>query len=97
MTAILRTRTLGAALVAAGLVAAGCSQPDDRAGPDRSRPDIQLVSSLQTFESCDEVRGWVRDEVVPRIGPYGFPGGPEILADGAVVPQAADDAAADAS
>jgi Beta propeller domain len=98
MTAILRTRTLAAALVVTGIVAGGCSQSGERpgssAGADPDLTDVQLVSSLQTFDSCDAVRTWVRDEVVPRIGPYGFPGsGP--VPEGPVAPGVAETTVAD--
>lgn len=98
MTAILRTRTLAAALVVTGIVVGGCSQSGERsgsgAGADPDLTDVQLVSSLQTFDSCDAVRTWVRDEVVPRIGPYGFPGfGP--VAEGPVAPGVAESTVAD--
>jgi Beta propeller domain len=77
----MRTRTI-AAVAAATLLVGACSGDDEQAGRERELPDLQLASSLRSFDSCDEVRSWVRDELAPRVGAYGFPGGPGILADG---------------
>jgi hypothetical protein len=69
---------MGAA-VAAAVVLAGCSggagSGNDEAGDGRQLPTLQLASSLRRFRSCDEVRTWVRDELAPRTGAFGFSGG----------------------
>src|SRR5690606_24091949 len=71
-----RARIL-AALAAGVLLVVGCSPG---AGPELPRPELQLVSSLRPFDSCDELRTWARDELAPRVGAYGFPGSPVPLA-----------------
>ncbi|HEY7069758.1 MAG TPA: beta-propeller domain-containing protein [Acidimicrobiales bacterium] len=79
--------------LALGLIAAGCSgdgggSSDPQAG--RFRPNLQLASSLHQIDSCDELSGWMRDELAPRVGAYGFSGtvmpanaGAEIVEDSA--------------
>jgi hypothetical protein len=79
-----RTRNLVVALAAVALIATGCSGDDDGGSsggasgtgePERrDLTDVQLVSALQRFDSCEAVRTWVRDELVPRVGAYGFGG-----------------------
>ena len=84
-----RTRNLVVALAAVALIATSCSGDDDggssggtptggtsdTGAPERrDLTDVQLVSALQRFDSCDAVRTWVRDELVPRVGAYGFGG-----------------------
>ncbi len=67
-----------AALAATALLASACSGGDDPAGPADPAvvsPDLLLASSLQPVESCDGLRSWVADELAPRVGAYGFPGG----------------------
>ena len=38
-------------------------------------PDLQLASSLQPIESCDDLSSWLRDEVAPRVTEYGLASG----------------------
>ena len=94
-----------AALAATVALAAACSEPTDPPPGADGRPDVRLVSSLEPVGSCDDLRAWVADELVPRVGPYGFPGdvvtfgaGAAEEADGeataGMAPQAGDDAAA---
>src|ERR671910_211162 len=78
----LRTTTIAAA--AAIMVITGCST-DGRgrtggpggqgAQPERQLPALQLASILRRLDSCDDVRTWAHDELAPRVGAYGFPGG----------------------
>src|ERR687897_425768 len=78
----LRTTTIAAA--AAIMVITGCAA-DGRgstgglggqgAQPERQLPALQLASSLRRLDSCDDVRTWAHDELAPRVGAYGFPGG----------------------
>jgi hypothetical protein len=71
-------RTIGivALAVAATALVIGLLEGDgdgDGGGEaDRLPTDVQLVSSLQRFGSCTEVREWARDEIAPRVGAYGF-------------------------
>jgi hypothetical protein len=86
----MRTRAGGsgtalAVALAVGVISAGCSaggggSSDPRAGG--FRPDLQLASSLRQIDSCDELSAWMRDELAPRVGAYGF-GGAEIAQDSA--------------
>src|SRR5918995_2901775 len=78
----LRTTTIAAA--AAITLITGCSadgrgstaEPGGQgAQPERQLPAMQLASSLRRLDSCDDVRTWAHDELVPRVGAYGFPGG----------------------
>ncbi len=64
-----------AALAATAVLAAACSGDDEPASPATAAPDLRLASSLQPIESCDELRTWATDELAPRVGAYGFPGG----------------------
>src|SRR5918994_350152 len=78
----LRTTTIAAAAVI--MLITGCSA-DGRgstggpggqgAQPERQLPALQLASSLRRLDSCDDVRTWAHDELAPRVGAYGFPGG----------------------
>jgi hypothetical protein len=80
MQTTLRTRAgaAGAALgLAVTLLAAGCSADGDAASEPQAgafRPNLQLASSLRQLDSCDELSGWMRDELAPRVGAYGFSG-----------------------
>jgi hypothetical protein len=77
----LRTTTIAAAAI---MVITGCSA-DGRGStagpggqgeqPERQLPALQLASSLRLLDSCDDVRAWAHDELAPRVGAYGFPGG----------------------
>ena len=80
---VIKTIAAGAALA---LLGAGCSGDDGgrEARSERRLPDVQLASSLRRFDSCDAVRAWARDELAPRVGAYGFPGGGYWLAAGGV-------------
>ncbi|MFP3902409.1 MAG: beta-propeller domain-containing protein, partial [Acidimicrobiia bacterium] len=78
MTQHLRTfnevaRARAVAVLVVAVLVAGCSGGGDDP-PGRPLPDVQLASSLQAFDSCDEVRAWARDDLAPRVGAYGFPG-----------------------
>jgi Beta propeller domain len=77
----MRTRAgaSGTALaLALALIAAGCSDgggsPEPRAGG--VRPNLQLASSLRQLDSCDALSTWMREELAPRVGAYGFTGMP---------------------
>src|ERR687898_2481895 len=78
----LRTTTIAAA--AAIMVITGCAadgrgrtaEPGGQgAQPERQLPALLLASSLRRLDSCDDVRAWARDELAPRVGAYGLPGG----------------------
>ncbi len=79
--AALRTATIAAA--AAIMLIAACSADGGSNGgpggqgaqPERQLPALQLASSLRRLDTCDDVRSWARDELAPRVGAYGFPGG----------------------
>lgn len=83
-----------AALAATAVLATACSGDDDPAGPAGpavATPDLQLVSSLQPVDSCDDLRSWVADELAPRVGAYGFSdGGPIIFEEGVSVDDGAE-------
>src|ERR671910_406671 len=78
----LRTTTIAAAAVI--MLITGCAA-DGRgstagpggqgAQPERQLPALQLASNLRRLDSCDDVRTWAHDELAPRVGAYGFPGG----------------------
>ena len=71
---------MGVAVLA---VAGGCSGKtvgrDPYATPPRDRDplriDTELISSLQTFEACDDLLAYLRTEGARTVGPYGFGGG----------------------
>jgi hypothetical protein len=72
------SRVIGVAVLAAlAAMFSGCSGDDAEPAspPERRLTDIDLASSLRRFDSCDAVRAWARDELAPRVGAYGFPGG----------------------
>jgi hypothetical protein len=74
-----------AALAATAVLATACAGDDDPGGPAgpggaTAAADLQLASSLQPIDSCDELRTWATDELAPRVGAYGFPG--EVIAFG---------------
>jgi Beta propeller domain len=63
------------AATALGLVVAGCTGEDaSRPSAERRLSPIQVAASLRQFDSCEQVRTWVRDELAPRVGAYGFAG-----------------------
>src|ERR671919_328475 len=74
-----RTTTVAAAVGAIMLIAACSSGADGDTGQggssERQLPALQLASSLRRLDSCDDVRAWARDELAPRVGAYGLPGG----------------------
>src|SRR5918995_4724624 len=74
-----RTTTVAAAVGAIMLIAACSSGADGDTGQggssERQLPALQLASSLRRLQSCDDVRAWARDELAPRVGAYGLPGG----------------------
>jgi Beta propeller domain len=94
----MRTRAgaSGAALgLALTLIAAGCSAGGGGSSEPRAggiRPNLQLASSLRQIDSCDALSTWMRDELAPRVGAYGFTGpfmpvdglGPEVAQDSGV-------------
>ncbi|MGH9209650.1 MAG: beta-propeller domain-containing protein [Acidimicrobiales bacterium] len=68
----MRPIRIAAAAAAFAVVAVGCSGDDDDGGPGFAAPNLQLVSSLERFDSCDEVETWARDELAPRVSAYGL-------------------------
>ena len=72
----MRPITTIAALAATAVLATAtaCSGGDDEPAGPASSPDLLLASSLQPLGSCDDLRGWVADELAPRVGAYGVPG-----------------------
>jgi len=84
----MRMRLLAAGAALAVLGSACSSGGDDGAarpggdGADDVRPNLQLASSLRHLDSCEDLQTWMRDELAPRVGAYGYPGG------GGVVPLA---------
>jgi hypothetical protein len=104
-------RTTAAAATVVALASAGCSSGDDAPGDGRLGPgdlrsaDLQLISTLEQFEDCDDIRAWAREELAPRVGAWGFPGGgaigrgAEVVEEDAAVeaPAAATDARAPAA
>ena len=84
MTTRGRGRRLAAIGVAVLAVAGGCSSktvgrdpyatpPRDQGG--RLRIDTELISSLETFDTCDDLLAYFRTEGAEAVGPYGFDGG----------------------
>jgi Beta propeller domain len=77
----MRTTTIAAA--AAITLITACSADSGTNGgsggqgaqPERQLPALQLASSLRRLDTCDDVRTWAHDELAPRVGAYGFPGG----------------------
>jgi hypothetical protein len=75
-------RRLAVAAAALAVLGAACSGGggDDGGGPGPlaggERPNLQLASSLRRLDSCDGLRSWMRDELAPRVGAYGFSGMP---------------------
>jgi hypothetical protein len=65
---------LAATAVACSDGGGGAAPPGGGDGGERVLPNLELASSLRRFDSCDALRTWVRDEVAPRVGPYGVPG-----------------------
>lgn len=64
-------RVLGAAavLTAAGLLATSCTGSDVAAPPV-----LGLAARLVSFDSCDQLLGWFRDEAGQRVTAYGLEG-----------------------
>ena len=58
------------------------------------RPNLQLASSLRQLDSCDALSSWMRDELAPRVGAYGF-SGPFMPVDGTGAEVAQDSALAE--
>jgi hypothetical protein len=79
---VMRQIRIIAAVAAVAVLVAGCSGGDDPGGSAFESPEMQLVSSLERFDSCDQVRTWVHDELAPRVSAYGFPGDARIAAEG---------------
>ena len=77
-----------AALAATALLATACSGDDESGGPGDgapvAAPDLQLASSLQPVESCDDLQTWAADELAPRVGAWGFGNGGPITLEGDV-------------
>src|SRR5918995_720692 len=78
----LRTTTIAAAAAITLITACSADGRGSTAGaggqgahPERQLPALQLASSLRRLDSCDDVRTWAHDELAPRVGAYGFPGG----------------------
>ena len=72
-------RRLAAAAAALAVLGAACSGGGGDGGglgpqAGSERPNLQLASSLRRLDSCDGLRTWMRDELAPRVGAYGFPG-----------------------
>ena len=65
------------ALAAVTALFVGCSGDDTETSAPKERrlDDFALASSLRRFDSCEALRTWARDELAPRVGAYGFPGG----------------------
>ena len=61
------------------MAAAACTDDGGEAGGGSpggvAAPDLQLASSLQPIESCDDLSTWLRDEVAPRVTEYGLASG----------------------
>jgi Beta propeller domain len=99
-------RRLAAAAAALAVLGAACSGGGDDGGgglgpqAGSERPNLQLASSLRRLDSCGGLRAWMRDELAPRVGAYGFPGGyapgagrggdVEIMEDAAAAAESAD-------
>ena len=49
-------------------------QPEAPAAPGPD--DIELITSLQPFDSCDDLLAYFRREALERVGPYGLGGAP---------------------
>jgi Beta propeller domain len=95
----MRTRAgaSGAALaLALALLAAACSAGGDGSLEPTAGglpPNLQLASSLRQLDSCDALSTWMRDELAPRVGAYGF-SGPFMPVDGTGAEVAQDSALA---
>jgi len=74
--------------VTALTVAAGCTatgDPGDTGAPSGVAPttgsstevlaDLSLVSSLQPFDACEDLLGYVKDQALQRVTAYGLSGG----------------------
>ena len=68
-----------AAATAMAMAVSACTDEGGEAGRGPgggvAAPDLQLASSLQPIESCDDLSGWLRDEVAPRVTEYGLASG----------------------
>ena len=80
MTTNRRMRRGLAAAVVLAVLAGGCSYERERervreAEGDPLRIDAELISSLETFDQCDDLLSYLRTEGAKVVGPYGFDGG----------------------
>ena len=68
------------AVLALAAVSVGVFNRDgDPVTPQPPAPDgddIELIASLQPFDSCDDLLAYFRREALDRVGPYGLNGGP---------------------
>jgi hypothetical protein len=76
-----------AAVLVAGVGACSYERERERVreadrDPDSLRLDPELVSSLTTFDACDDLLAYLRTEGAKLVGPYGFGGGPMTYATG---------------
>ncbi len=74
-----RAATVVVVAAAMAMAATACTDDGGEAGGGSSggvaAPDLQLASSLQPIESCDDLSTWLRDEVAPRVTEYGLASG----------------------
>ena len=49
--------------------------PTTRPNDEPLRIDTELISSLSTFDECDDLLAYLRTEGAKAVGPYGFDGG----------------------
>ena len=80
MTTSGRARRAWAAAAAVLAVTGACSYSEERERaranePDPLRLDATLVSSLESFDECDDLLAYLRTEGAKVVGPYGFDGG----------------------
>jgi uncharacterized secreted protein with C-terminal beta-propeller domain len=92
------SRLVAAAAAAAALLGGACTSARPTATPPTTVLDrLRLASSLEAFDRCDDLLGYLHREGAKAVGPYGFNGngGPIAYATGAVsAPMMAEDKAA---
>lgn len=75
-----RGRAAAAVVAVLAVVGGGCSYERERervrqAEGDPLRIDTELISSLESFDQCDDLLTYLRTEGVKVVGPFGFDGG----------------------
>jgi hypothetical protein len=73
----MRSRRVGAILTGITLLVAGCTSANDDGSSGTGSVAAPLVhaASLERFDACPELLGYLRENAADRVGPYGLPGG----------------------